>query len=721
MKVFERLNQSITSILLSYSQIFFSDRKIMGLLLVIVSVFNFSAGISGLIAIITVNITAWLMQINTQKIISGQYGFNALLVGLGLGVYYHFNHILFLILIFASILTFLLTLFFEGWLAKYKLPFLSLPFLVALWIVSLSTQQFTGLALNETGVFSYNDIVTNFNIEILNLHFKIQDLGIPISIITYFNSLAAIFFQYNIYAGILIAVGLLTVSRISFMLSVLGFYSAYFYYLIVGADFTELNYSYIGFNYILTAIAVGGFFVIPSVFSFLWVIFLTPVISFIMTSSNQFLGLVGLSTLSLPFNIVVILFLYSLMFRERTKRGVKFTIVQYNSPEKNLYNYFNFKSRFGTNPLVSLALPFFGTWKISQSHKGSYTHQGKWQHAWDFVMEENEKEYTEKGYLVEDYYCYGKMVLAAADGVVEAIADGIEDNIIGEVNLKQNWGNSIVIKHDHRLYSQISHIKAGSFKVKVGDFVKKGQPLALVGNSGRSPFPHIHFQIQTTPFIGSETIDYPLANYIVEEEIGEKLYINCIPKENQFIRNVEADKVLKTSFGFIPGQELVLSEDGKELIWKIEIDYFNNTFIHCMNSNSKAYFINTDNRLTFTGFKGSKKTTLFRFYLAAFHVIFAWNKNIQIIDYLPANTIRNYKTLVQDFIAPFYIFIKPKYRMDYIEKESYFDESKIKIKSTLNLSRKYTFVNEFLLNEKGLEEWKISENNKEINYKFIRD
>jgi hypothetical protein len=53
-------------------------------------------------------------------------------------------------------------------------------------------------------------------------------------------------------------------------------------------NIAELSYGYIGFNFILTAIAIGGFFIVPSKYSFLWVILLTPIISFIITATSAF-------------------------------------------------------------------------------------------------------------------------------------------------------------------------------------------------------------------------------------------------------------------------------------------------------------------------------------------------------------------------------------------------------------------------------------------------
>ena len=66
------------------------------------------------------------------------------------------------------------------------------------------------------------------------------------------------------------------------------------------------------------------------------------------------------------------------------------------------------------------------------------------------------------------------MVLAPADGTIELVVDRIPDNMVGEVNLKENWGNTVIIKHDDHLYSSLSHLKEGSIRVREGDSSKRG-------------------------------------------------------------------------------------------------------------------------------------------------------------------------------------------------------------------------------------------------------
>ncbi|MBK7030974.1 MAG: urea transporter [Bacteroidales bacterium] len=144
------------------------------------------------------------------------------------------------------------------------------------------------------------------------------------------------FFQYHLFPGILIAIGLLYYSRIAFSLSLLGFYSAYLFYHFIGADLNELNYTFIGFNFILTAIAIGGFFIISSPLSYLWVILLTPVISILLSSSAELLAYFQLSTYSFPFNLVVLVFLYMLKFRKKPIKNWNWCFFR-SSPQNGIY------------------------------------------------------------------------------------------------------------------------------------------------------------------------------------------------------------------------------------------------------------------------------------------------------------------------------------------------------------------------------------------------
>ena len=61
------------------------------------------------------------------------------------------------------------------------------------------------------------------------------------------------------------------------------------------------------------------------------------------------------------------------------------------------------------------------------------------------------------------------------------------------------YGNHVVIDHGHGEHSLFAHLQQHSIKVKVGDVVTAGAPIAAIGASGSAMFPHLHYQLQDGP------------------------------------------------------------------------------------------------------------------------------------------------------------------------------------------------------------------------------
>ena len=693
--VLQRTKYLTESVFNSYAQVFFSKNRVFAVILMLVSFFDIYAGIAGLLSVLTVNGISWFMGINRQKIIAGAYGFNALMTGLGFGLYFQPGIPFYVLLFFLSILTLFITFAVEGVLMKYGLPYLSIPFLFGIWMAFISAGSYSGLNLSERGVYTLNEMYALGGIKMVQLYEWFNNLNLTESLRIYFKSLSAIFFQYHLLAGILIAIGLVYYSRIAFMLSLIGFFAAYYFYMIIGADISELSYSYIGFNYILMAIAVGGFFIVPSRRSILWVVLLTPLVAITMSSFSYLFSFIHLSVYSLPFNLIVIMFLYALKFREKNFGKLTPVVVQEFSPEKNVYGHKNYMERFGNLPYVAVKLPFWGKWTVTQAFDGKHTHRGEWKHAWDFeILDSRGNPFRDKGTDVADYYCYNKPVSAPAAGLVVAVEDGIDDNAVGDVNLTKNWGNTIVIKHAEQLYSQLSHLKKGSIKVKEGDAVKEGDLLAYTGNSGRSPQPHLHFQMQATPEIGSKTLKYPVSSYLIQEEKEIRFFSAAYPQQDETVFNVQEDKNLKKAFHFVPGEKLAFEilRNGKteKTTWHIVTDYYNNSYLECEKSGAKAYFKNIGNTFYFTGYKGRRDTLLYYFYLSNFKVLTGFYKNLKLKDSIPLNLFP-YKSLLvlQDFLIPFYRFLKAGYNLQYVDKKENDNGTKILLKSKVTFGLRY--------------------------------
>jgi hypothetical protein len=94
----------------------------------------------------------------------------------------------------------------------------------------------------------------------------------------------------------------------------------------------------------------------------------------------------------------------------------------------------------------------------------------------------------------------GVEVLAAAPGRVARLRDGVADISIrapGAPSVAgRECGNGVVIDHGDGWETQYCHMARGSVRVKVGETVKAGTPLGLVGLSGDTEFPHLHLTVR---------------------------------------------------------------------------------------------------------------------------------------------------------------------------------------------------------------------------------
>ncbi|HEY9758440.1 MAG TPA: M23 family metallopeptidase [Oculatellaceae cyanobacterium] len=129
--------------------------------------------------------------------------------------------------------------------------------------------------------------------------------------------------------------------------------------------------------------------------------------------------------------------------------------------------------------------------------------------AIDF-MKLNDDDQVVKGDLskCESYPCYGLKALAAADGVVIEAVDKYSDQVPGKVvgvTAESIAGNHVVIDFGDDQQALYAHLKPGTVKVHVGDRVVRGQEIGLIGNTGNTSAPHLHFHLMhgKQPLVGS--------------------------------------------------------------------------------------------------------------------------------------------------------------------------------------------------------------------------
>ncbi|MGA7913887.1 MAG: M23 family metallopeptidase [Candidatus Acidiferrales bacterium] len=153
----------------------------------------------------------------------------------------------------------------------------------------------------------------------------------------------------------------------------------------------------------------------------------------------------------------------------------------------------------------------------------------------------------------KNYKIYLAEIHSVADGVVTETKDGIPQNVPGAnsravpITLETVGGNHMIVDIGGGRFAFYAHMQPGSLRVKVGEHVKTGEVLGLVGNTGNSTEPHLHFDIcDASSMLACEGLPYALASFEVtgkaEDEGKIKLYATPvtrtleIPAEDEIVR-----------------------------------------------------------------------------------------------------------------------------------------------------------------------------------------
>lgn len=173
---------------------------------------------------------------------------------------------------------------------------------------------------------------------------------------------------------------------------------------------------------------------------------------------------------------------------------------------------------------ASLRLPFDGEWYVywgGRMVEDNYHAADPGQrYAVDFLVKEKNWSHAGEGKSPSDYYCWGRPVLAPADGTVVTAVSDLPDQMIGAADPQNPAGNHVVIDLGNDEYLFLAHMRRGTISVKAGDRVTSGQPIGVCGNSGNTSEPHLHMHLQTTPELGNgEGLPMQFVNYRAENPV----------------------------------------------------------------------------------------------------------------------------------------------------------------------------------------------------------
>jgi hypothetical protein len=128
-------------------------------------------------------------------------------------------------------------------------------------------------------------------------------------------------------------------------------------------------------------------------------------------------------------------------------------------------------------------------------------------------------------------------------------------------------------------------------------------------------------------------------------------------------------------------------EKKEELEWQIFKTAYNETYIYCEETKSTAYYNSDDAIFNFKNFYGKNKSIMLLLFKYLYSVKKTYYKDIKHKSAIrPDLFFKKSLLLLQDFFAPFYLFLKTKYTLYYIEKDDDFSPDFIKLKSNIEKS-----------------------------------
>ena len=139
--------------------------------------------------------------------------------------------------------------------------------------------------------------------------------------------------------------------------------------------------------------------------------------------------------------------------------------------------------------------------------------------AIDFIRLDDKGRYAAADEnFIKNWFGYGNEVIAVKDGVIDSIGDDFSESPTLSGHPKhppeKATGNYVSINIGNKLIAFYEHLKPGSIRVKPGQKVKKGDVIALIGFTGQTTGPHLHFHVadENSP-LGAEGIAFAFEKF----------------------------------------------------------------------------------------------------------------------------------------------------------------------------------------------------------------
>jgi len=231
------------------------------------------------------------------------------------------------------------------------------------------------------------------------------------------------------------------------------------------------------------------------------------------------------------------------------------------------------KVEVNNQDVIVLGPPLEGTgWVVANGCCNSETHMrtalpvnGKIRISQRFAIDwlkisEDNRLFVGDPQVLENWFGYNQNILAVGDAQVVLAVDKFEDQVpfvlpteAGAITLDGIDGNNVVLALENGQFAFYAHLKPGSVTVEAGDFVKKGDVIGLLGNTGNTSAPHLHLHImETASSLGSNGLPYVFESYnLIGQTTDESFFDDGLEDTTPFV-DEETGLIIGNSIDVLP-------------------------------------------------------------------------------------------------------------------------------------------------------------------------
>jgi len=287
------------TVLRGIGQVMLQNNSYAGLIFLLGVFYNATLfGLAVLVGTAASSATALLLGVERSQVRAGLFGFNGALVAIALLYFLEPNALTWMYVVFAAAVSTVFMAALFKLLSTWKLPVLTAPFVLTTLCFVLACARFG--RLQSTQLLPTAGLPKSASVEgVVTAATVVQGL---------FNGVAQVFFQGNVITGVIFTLALLAASRLACATALLGSLTGLLVAWVMGAAEPAIRSGAFGFNSVLTALALGSVFLVLNAASAVYTLIATVATAVVFAAVSAALEPVGMPALTLPFVLVVWLF-----------------------------------------------------------------------------------------------------------------------------------------------------------------------------------------------------------------------------------------------------------------------------------------------------------------------------------------------------------------------------------------------------------------------------